>query len=395
MASFYVNLNDIFNEELPGWKSQTKETKDKILTLLFNAKRHESPGMYCIPVSHIKAKGLDPARIKDRLKKWGIVEFLPEYWENRAQDMKFTPYFYDLMNRAAIREVKKHMVKPNPPKKPMKLCEMHIDRNPHINLDNLNHYIEEGWMAEEKDPEDKRDQAIIFRLYATAKNNRGRIPQKYYQPSDFGEYSARIYGTGTHAIQQAPRLIRSAMMDGYYDYDFENAHYAILNSHGEYAAIDHYVNNTKETRNKIAEETGLTYEQVKFGLIALLYGAKRGKHPTKSAIAKQFGVDKVDAFFYNPTVASIREEMKEAGVFLLQFHGVDPRTDFFRKLSLALQTEENRILSAAKEGEEITVPMFDGWIQKEDVNPMVYERRIVDGTGYHVRVTRERIAYEF
>ena len=73
--------------------------------------------------------------------------------------------------------------------------------------------------------------------------------------------------------------IRKAALYGCYDYDIENCHYHILSKMADafkYKShhIQHYLDHKKDVRQELADRFGITIDQAKECLIALIYGAK-------------------------------------------------------------------------------------------------------------------------
>ena len=94
-------------------------------------------------------------------------------------------------------------------------------------------------------------------------------------------------------LQTVPREIKQVALHGLYEYDFENCHYAILHQlaakHGlECPAIAHYLKYKRPVRKQIVDDIGLSLDEAKRCLIALIYGA-RYSHRHEDAIPAAIG----------------------------------------------------------------------------------------------------------
>ena len=115
--------------------------------------------------------------------------------------------------------------------------------------------------------------------------------------------SGRLYAKGV-SLQTTPRLIRQAALHGLYEYDFENCHYSIFSQlaakYGlETEAISYYLTNKKAVREKLAEDIGISLDQVKMCLLAIMYGA-RDNTWHESAIPNEIGPINAQALYSHP-----------------------------------------------------------------------------------------------
>ena len=121
-------------------------------------------------------------------------------------------------------------------------------------------------------------------------------------PSGYVEHrSGRLYPATYPHLQNVPRELRKIALAGCWEYDFANCHYALFLQLCKPAgfhpkAIQHYLDNKLWVREKIASDVGLTIDQVKEALIALIYGASTRKgvsHPfySRNALLEIVGHD--------------------------------------------------------------------------------------------------------
>jgi len=136
----------------------------------------------------------------------------------------------------------------------------------------------------------QRVAAQIAHLSSTAVSGQDHVMHRYVQAQ-----SGRLYAQGIN-LQTAPTLIRQAALAGMWDYDFANCHYAILTqmaaeSGYDCPAISRYLVDKAGTRQRIADQAGITVSKAKTCLIAILYGA-RASEWHDSAIRKAIGASK-------------------------------------------------------------------------------------------------------
>ena len=120
--------------------------------------------------------------------------------------------------------------------------------------------------------------------------------------------SGRIYAGGLN-LQNAPKIVRHAAMYGCWEYDIENCHFGIISQMAskagyECAAIDYYLSRKEEVRSEISSDVGISVDQVKTCLIALVYGARKSSYKS-NAIPREIGVNAAIRLFASPLFAAI------------------------------------------------------------------------------------------
>jgi hypothetical protein len=118
----------------------------------------------------------------------------------------------------------------------------------------------------------------------------GFVMQRYVE-SDSG----RLYAQNIN-LQTAPRLIKQSALHGLWEYDIENCHYAIFEQMAQRAGyetqnIKRYLAAKLSTRMGIASRVGITFEQAKVCLLAIMYGARANAFH-ENAIAEAIGQTK-------------------------------------------------------------------------------------------------------
>jgi hypothetical protein len=233
----------------------------------------------------------------------------------------------------------------------------------------------------------------------------GKIAHRYVPCS-----SGRLFALGT-SLQGAPRDVRNAALCGMYDYDIENCHFAIF---AELAArngfpcptISHYLKHKAATREGIARRVGIPIEKAKTCLIMLMYGAPL--NPYKDcAIPKKIEPYRARMLFKDTEFVAIANELADGrSLILSKWPNADGfiENDFGRRLSLRatpeaqlahiLQGIEAKALRACMRAYEgnLILPVHDGFVTREELDPRHIERTILEATGYRLEVSGGRIS---
>jgi hypothetical protein len=164
-------------------------------------------------------------------------------------------------------------------------------------------------------------QNLIIQINIVARQiNRepGLIPVLYTEIK-----SGRLYGDGLNP-QTWPRELRKAAFNGQCDYDLENCHYAIFSQLAKLQGIstpgiDDYLENKCTMRKTIAEAVGISNDDAKQCLIALIYGARLSTRKG-NAIPKLIGTDKAAKLFKCLSYTSLYTDIKKASESILKAH---------------------------------------------------------------------------
>jgi hypothetical protein len=232
----------------------------------------------------------------------------------------------------------------------------------------------------------------------------GFLPVRYEEAD-----SGRLYATGL-SLQSCFRLVRRAAMAGQWDYDVSNAHYAILNQTAQKAGYDchrirDYLTRKKAIRAALAATAGVTVEQIKQVLIALIYGASTRRI---GSIPDILGTQKAAAALYNdPLFMGIANDAKSA------FNAILKAVPAGKRLRNALGSEIERagrgeasLISHLLQGYEacalravvrmygrqITLCVHDGWCSAERLDVPAMEAAILNDTGLQLAVEESMLA---
>lgn len=239
--------------------------------------------------------------------------------------------------------------------------------------------------------------AKIIRMAYTDVAGLGNVLHRYVE-SDSG----RLYATGGASLQNAPALIRKAALSGRWDYDVENCHFAIAAQMARQAgfpcvAIENYMAHKKAVRAEIANTIGISINQTKTCLLAVMYGA-RTTDWHENAIPQAIG-DKAAALYALPLFAHIATDVKLARVAILKQHKLNRQgglvNDFGKSIKADEHSPEQRLAHLIQGVEakalracielhpgEIVLVQHDGFTAAKPLDVAALEQAIQTATGY-------------
>lgn len=246
---------------------------------------------------------------------------------------------------------------------------------------------------------------LLLRMANTDIAGRGYLMQRYEESK-----SGRLYATGIN-LQNTPRAIRKAALNGLYEYDMENCHYTLfcqLAARNSYEAksITHYLENKGEVRGQLAEELGLEIGQVKTCLLSILYGARVNTW-YKNAIPREIGEEKAGVLYKHPLFKGIHKDIKEGRLEILDRWPINNRGFLKNALGKPISSLETRaqILAHLLQGIEakalravvqeipnnVLVLMHDGFVTRKRINKKDMAQKISEATGFNLELSGERI----
>ena len=137
---------------------------------------------------------------------------------------------------------------------------------------------------------------------------------------------------GDRSLQNLPTELRAAALCGMFDFDIETCHFTIFRQLAErlgvaVPAIVRYIENKKATRQGLVDRIGITPEQVKMALNAIIYGARTALDERtwihESEIAKtqrEIGKDAARRLFADPTFVAIRDDLRKGRRAILDWY---------------------------------------------------------------------------
>ena len=249
------------------------------------------------------------------------------------------------------------------------------------------------------------DTAQIIRMAKTKVAGYGHVMHRYVQAP-----SGRLYARGVN-LQNTPKLVRQFALNGLWDFDFANCHYSILNQMAarygcRCEAIQYYLANSDAVRVAVAKDAGITKNQAKVCLVAIMYGAREILWP-ENAIPKAIGTDAAERLFKIKLFVDIHHDIQKARNIILDEH---PRT---RKkslvnlfgLSIDCQATKEQMLAHLIQGveatalksvlddypDDIVLLQHDGFTATRLLDVRAIESAVLSATGYHLVLKVERI----
>ena len=236
--------------------------------------------------------------------------------------------------------------------------------------------------------------------------------------------SGRLYAEGGGSLQNAPKEIRKAALVGLWDYDVENCHFAIMaqmaKRAGEHCdAIEHYMAHKKPIRAEIAKAVGISIDDTKTCLLALMYGARTTAWD-ENAIPETIGVEAARRLYALPLFANISDDVKRAGKAILKQHEPNRQGGLVNAFGKSIDTKsrEKQKNKPAKKAPtasqklahlvqgvealalwtcierhpgEIVLVQHDGFTAIKQLDKAELERAITAATGYVLKLEEELV----
>jgi hypothetical protein len=190
----------------------------------------------------------------------------------------------------------------------------------------------------------------VVRMARTDLAGKGYIAQRYTVSP-----SGRLYAKDIN-LQTAPTLVKQAALNGLWEYDFSNCHFAILMqmaaTHGHQCkAIKHYLANKPKVRQALATAAGITIPQIKECLLALIYGA-RASSRDEDAIPEAIGVEAAQRLYQEQLFQDIKDDILSARRTILANYPRTPNGSF--------SNARNRAISGAEKPARILAHLIQG-----------------------------------
>ncbi len=256
----------------------------------------------------------------------------------------------------------------------------------------------------------KQHRDKIYQLVAWTASDIGQnqfLPQCYREAQ-----SGRLYSFYHANLQNAPKAIRHALLDGQYDYDIENCHFTLFsqlaNKYGYITnAINHYLKNKTKVRESLADAIGLAdVTPVKESLLAIIYGARESSY-WKAAIPKYLGQQMAELFFALPLVKEILKDVEIGTAIIIENQVVNQRGNIknamdkiihcsgksAKIMAHLLQGIEARILQIARRmfASKISLLQHDGFTCYEKIDRKALETTVKKELGYDVKYSETRL----
>jgi hypothetical protein len=254
-------------------------------------------------------------------------------------------------------------------------------------------------------------QEKVAQIIHMAHTTMGRgLVMHIYKESDSG----RLYAQGGVSLCGVPREFRKAALVGLWDYDVENCHFDIIAQMAKRIyvhcdAIEYYLANKKLVRDEIAAEIGISYDETKTCLLAVMYGAKsEAWYWYKNAIPDNIGTDAARRLNDFPLFANIANDVKRARQAILAHtkpnrqgglenaFGKSIKTDKHsdeQQLAHLIQGIEAQALEACTKLHpgEIVLLQHDGFTATKRLDVAALEKAINVATGYALKMEEEKV----
>jgi hypothetical protein len=227
--------------------------------------------------------------------------------------------------------------------------------------------------------------------------------------------SGRLYAVGVN-LQNACKLVKVAALDGCWEYDASNCHLTIISQlstrHGLHCrAIADYTCSParkREVRRAIADDVGISVEDVKDCILATVYGAP-ASHRTEDAIPSLVGVEKARTLYAHPLYAALKADLLAARERILHLARVSRGTikndvgccisekeSRARRLAHLVQGAEAKMLRAIakRHCRHIVLLQHDGFTSTVRLDPAQLTALVQAETGYRLEFEEQRLDFD-
>jgi hypothetical protein len=235
----------------------------------------------------------------------------------------------------------------------------------------------------------------VIRMAKTDVAGHGYIAQQYTESP-----SGRWYANGVN-LQNSSTLIKEAALAGLWEYDFSNCHFDIIKQmaapHYECKAIADYLADKKTTRQAIADQAGISVDQAKVCLLAIMYGA-RASTWHENAIPQEIGEAAAKRLYKVAFFKGIMRDVARARAVILKkwprtangsltnaygkaISGTDTRA---QQLAHLIQGAEAKALMVAIDmhPNDLVLLQHDGFVATRKLYAPAITKAVLQATGY-------------
>ena len=245
----------------------------------------------------------------------------------------------------------------------------------------------------------------VIRMAKTDVAGHGYIAQQYTESP-----SGRWYANGVN-LQNSSSLIKEAALAGLWEYDFSNCHFDIIRQMAaEYCyqckSIADYLANKKPTRQAIADQAGISVDQAKVCLLAVMYGA-RASTWHENAIPEEIGKEAATRLYKVDLFNGIVKDVARARAVILKkwprtangsltnaygkaISGTDKRA---RQLAHLIQGAEAKALMVAIDmhPNDLVLLQHDGFVATRKLYVPTITKAVLQATGYLLELEESQI----
>jgi hypothetical protein len=245
----------------------------------------------------------------------------------------------------------------------------------------------------------------VIRMAKTDVAGHGYIAQQYTESP-----SGRWYANGVN-LQNSSSLIKEAALAGLWEYDFSNCHFDIIKQMAaeygyECKAIADYLADKKPTRQAIADQAGISVDQAKVCLLAVMYGA-RASTWHENAIPEEIGKEAATRLYKVALFNGIVKDVARARAVILKkwprtangsltnaygkaISGTDKRA---RQLAHLIQGAEAKALMVAIDmhPNDLVLLQHDGFVATRKLYVPAITKAVLQATGYLLALEESQI----
>jgi len=247
--------------------------------------------------------------------------------------------------------------------------------------------------------------AQVIRLAKIDITGHGYIAQRYVMAT-----SGRLYAKDVN-LQTCHTLIKQAALSGLWEYDFANCHFDIMQQmaarHDHTCdAIASYLANKKATRAAIAEQAGISVDQAKVCLLAIMYGAKASER-LDNAIPDAIGLDAAKRLYQVDLFNGIKEDVGKARAIILKNwkrtaagrltnaigKSIASTETPIKQIAHLIQGAEAKALMTAVDmyPNSIVLLQHDGFASNDKLDAAAIMEAVFHSTGYRLHMEEEVI----
>jgi len=226
--------------------------------------------------------------------------------------------------------------------------------------------------------------------------------------------SGRVYATGLN-LQNAPRVVKSFALEGHWEYDIKNCHFALIDQMVEplgyeCKAIRDYLSRKAELREAISSKVDIPLSKAKRCLLATMYGA-RITLSKECAIPKGIGMEKAKILYEMPEFSDLAAEIKKCSKLIANNatkNGQYPPKNAFGKtlqgkatVSQILSHQINGVERCALEAaisvcqDDVVLLQHDSLVSRKRLDVNIIEEAIFSKTGYRLSISETLIQSKF
>ena len=248
----------------------------------------------------------------------------------------------------------------------------------------------------------------VIRMAKTDVAGHGYIAQQYTESP-----SGRWYANGVN-LQNSSSLIKEAALAGLWEYDFSNCHFDIIKQMAaeygyECKAIADYLADKKPTRQAIADQAGISVDQAKVCLLAVMYGA-RASTWHENAIPEEIGKEAATRLYKVALFNGIVKDVARARAVILKkwprtangsltnaygkaISGTDKKVRNAQKLAHLIQGAEAKALMVVIDmhPNDLVLLQHDGFVATRKLYAPAITKAVLQATGYLLELEESQI----